>query len=289
MPICPRLVSFFFFFFFFLYEQTGIAWYQKAVLLNESFQVQFNFQIRAQSRSCQYLQQSSSYCDFRGGDGLAVVMSRDPSCTLPAVSCVGQSGSGLGFGGLSRTVAVEFDTWYDRDNGDMFDNHASVQTSATSTAPFAHTNTDSTNHAYSLAASTDIPDLSDGTIHSVTVRYNATVDPRILHPQMCSDAGACDRLQSWPYFAELVEGGAVVGEQIGTLWVYIDGGTDTGEPQFIAPVDMRSFLKANSTMLGLSASTGAAHWQIHDIFDWSICTSYDMSSHQWSTCENIAV
>ena len=44
----------------------------------------------------------------------------------------------LGYGGLNSTLAIEIDTWYNADHGDMYYDHISVQTGGPNAAIGAH-------------------------------------------------------------------------------------------------------------------------------------------------------
>ena len=61
-----------------------------------------------------------------GADGFAFVLHSDPG----GYTTVGNGGKDMGYGGIRKSLAVEFDTWYNPEVGDLFTDHVSIQTSA---------------------------------------------------------------------------------------------------------------------------------------------------------------
>ena len=92
-----------------------------------------------------------------GADGLVFVIQNQSQ------NAVGNQGVGIGYQGMTSSLAVEFDTWLNPGGADPSSNHVSV-----------HTNGTGPNHAdesYSIGMA-DIPgDLYDGQVHEVTIRY----------------------------------------------------------------------------------------------------------------------
>ena len=93
-------------------------------------------------------------CIQTGSDGLAFVLRAD----APAAA-VGRGGGSLGYGGLRRSLAVEFDSWFNDDMGDMYYNHVSVQTGGPSGEVGAHAEQVS-----------DVADVTDVTARSERMR-----------------------------------------------------------------------------------------------------------------------
>ena len=58
-------------------------------------------------------------CMVHGGDGFAFVIQLDPNGT----TTIGSRGEGLGYAGIRNTLVVEFDTWYNPEQGDLFTDH----------------------------------------------------------------------------------------------------------------------------------------------------------------------
>jgi len=130
----------------------GAAWRLPAVKLPPKFKAAFDFAV-------------SEPMGLGPADGFAFVIQGFSPDAL------GGLGGGLGYTGMPNSVAVEFDTWA---------NSASDFGSPTSVADPAvphisiHTRGPQPNDVdeqYSLGASTDVPFLSDGTRHSVVIRY----------------------------------------------------------------------------------------------------------------------
>ncbi len=88
-------------------------------------------------------------------DGMAFVIQDS------AVNTIGGVGGDLGFDGVPRSVAIEFDTYDNDDENDPSENHVSVQTRGTQS--------NSVDHAFSLGSSSLLVDLSDGAQHTVRI------------------------------------------------------------------------------------------------------------------------
>ena len=78
----------------------------------------------------------------------------------------------MGYGGIQNSLAVEFDTYYNEEYMDRYENHVSVNTRG-----FRYPNNAS--HSYSLGATTDIADLTDGQ-HVARIVYSPTFDEEAL-------------------------------------------------------------------------------------------------------------
>ena len=68
-----------------------------------------------------------------------------------------------GYAGVQNSLAVEFDTYYNYEELEPYENHISVQTRG-----WRHKN--SLNHTFSLGHTSTIPDLTDGDIN-VRIKY----------------------------------------------------------------------------------------------------------------------
>jgi len=92
-----------------------------------------------------------------GADGIVFVI-QNMSQTV-----VGTPGVGIGYGGMTSSVAVEFDTWLNGDEHDPSGNHVSIHTGGIGP--------NSTAESYSIA-DVDVPgDFYDGLVHQVVIRY----------------------------------------------------------------------------------------------------------------------
>ncbi|WP_081614422.1 lectin-like domain-containing protein [Novipirellula maiorica] len=89
--------------------QAGSAFYENAIELtsNTSFQSNFSFAINGGSRAS-------------GADGFAFVLQNSPQ----AQGALGGNGGWLGYGGIGKSVAIEFDTW--KNSWDLFNDEVSV-------------------------------------------------------------------------------------------------------------------------------------------------------------------
>ena len=111
-------------------SKSGAVWHSRPLAVLLGFETKFTFQITDQSRTCTLVkdrQFSTSHhqsCMVHGGDGLAFVLHGDPSRSY----ALGDTGEGLGYGGIVNSIAVEFDSWYNPYLGDMFKDHVTVQT-----------------------------------------------------------------------------------------------------------------------------------------------------------------
>ncbi len=70
---------------------------------------------------------------------------------------LGDLGHGLGYSGIPNSLAIEFDTYYNYEYIEPYENHISVHTRG-----WRHNN--DSNQTFSLGHTNDIPDLTDGDI-----------------------------------------------------------------------------------------------------------------------------
>lgn len=94
-----------------------------------------------------------------GGDGFAFVIQ---DSGLDATG-TGPGQGGIGYYGIPRSVALEFDTWYNAERSDPSDNHISIQTLGLEP--------NSNDQSASLGSVTLPFDLQDGNVHSVRIVY----------------------------------------------------------------------------------------------------------------------
>ena len=97
-----------------------------------------------------------------GADGFAFII-QDSS-----PSALGAAGGGIGYAGISRSLAVEFDTWFNIETGvnDTDSNHVAV-----------HTRWQDPNSETDVArlGVASVPfDLEDGQVHTATIAYNGS-------------------------------------------------------------------------------------------------------------------
>lgn len=141
--------------------QNGAIWYTTRQFVQEGFETTFQFQITNLGSNPNYAP---------GADGIVFVIQNHSASSL------GAHGGGIGYGnlnspeeGIPNSIAIEFDTWSNDSNcsgcnfNDPNNNHVSVQTRGL--------DTNTPDHNYSLGTVSNIPDLSDGTTHTVKIDY----------------------------------------------------------------------------------------------------------------------
>ena len=77
---------------------------------------------------------------------------------------LGTAGGSLGYGGIPNAVAVEFDTWYDAELRDPYENHIAILTRGERQLRPEHSN--------HLGVCIDVPDFADGEIHRIRLDYD---------------------------------------------------------------------------------------------------------------------
>lgn len=141
---------------------TGSAWYPRQMNVREGFETTFAFRISNPSTFCKTMDDVYTNCRSRGGDGFAFVLQNDHELGI------GGGGMELGYGGLRDALGIEFDTWFNYEQLDVYENHVSVHVSGRGSAVQA-------NHTYSLGSTSSILDLTDGD-HLVKIMYNPNLD-----------------------------------------------------------------------------------------------------------------
>merc|ERR1711968_193504 len=94
----------------------------------------------------------------------------------------------MGYQGIVNSLAVEFDTYYNPELIEPYENHISVQTRG-----WRYPN--SANESFSLASSVAVPDLTDGE-HTVKIEYVPVFDESALFQ---------GNFQMSPYVAHFLE------------------------------------------------------------------------------------
>lgn len=112
-------------------NKLGSVWRTVRDPLLSGFETGFTFQISDHSRNCRTVRDPSfmqlyQSCTVHGGDGFAFVIQNDRQRT----KTIGKrKGSAMGYGGIRNSIAIEFDTWFNDNTGDMWEDHVSVQVS----------------------------------------------------------------------------------------------------------------------------------------------------------------
>jgi hypothetical protein len=175
----------------------GSVWHTTQQSVGVGFTTTFAFQITNPGGV-------NDYGGNSGGDGLAFVIQNESSTAFPP----SLGGGDIGYNGISNSVAVEFDTYNNAtDNGDPSGNHISVQTCGILPNNW--------NHTYSLGATSAIPDLSDGSVHTASIMYA----DNLLHVYL-DDAQVLNDSVDLASTLELNEGKAWVGFTAATGLAY---------------------------------------------------------------------
>lgn len=132
--------------------------------VREGFDTSFTFRLSNPSTFCKSMDDAYTNCRSRGGDGFAFVMQNDQAIGI------GSGGMELGYGGLQNALAVEFDTWFNHEQLDVYENHISVHVSDRGDG-----NAVQANHTHSLGSTSNILDLTDGN-HVVKITYTPNLD-----------------------------------------------------------------------------------------------------------------
>jgi len=167
------------------HRSRGAAWPVEKQLVAFGFDTVFTFQSNA-----------------RWGNGLAFVIQNHEAASL------GVDGAGIGYGsgyfdeaGIPNSLAVEFDTYSNRECFDPYQDHISVQTNGRGgNSPF---------HTSSLGSAVSPVDLNDGNVHNVRIRYvpgtlavflDHFVSPVLTAPVELSALLDLDRGRAWVGF-----------------------------------------------------------------------------------------
>jgi hypothetical protein len=137
--------------------QSGSAWLANRQDVQNGFSTMFQFQMSARGDVFKDEETKDT-----GGDGFAFVIQNE------GPKAMGNPGGGMGYAGIANSLAVEFDTWDNNESGhfllrDPDDNHVSVQTRGTAK--------NSEFKGCSLGLTPNLPELSDGEIHTVKIEY----------------------------------------------------------------------------------------------------------------------
>ncbi len=124
-------------------REVGAVWYYHKQNIANGFETQFTFKITDVARG--------------GGDGLAFVIQNHD------IAAIGQNGGAIGYAGIPKSVAIEFDTW--PNYGDPNGNHLAVHT--------AGINANNSGRESQLGFATLPFPLDDGNPHIVKIVYRS--------------------------------------------------------------------------------------------------------------------
>jgi hypothetical protein len=131
----------------------GSAWSTTKQPVANGFEARFSMRLSSPGPADLLVQGNTT----PGADGLVFVLQN------MAGDAVGSQGVGVGYQGMTSSLAVEFDTWLNPGGLDPSSNHVSI-----------HTNGLGPNHAdetFSLGSAVIPGDLYDNQVHQVVVRY----------------------------------------------------------------------------------------------------------------------
>jgi len=155
----------------------------------------------------------------------------------------------MGYTGISNAIAVEFDTWYNPDIGDLFSDHIAIQASGPSRELVS-------NDTQTMGAARPIS-LADGQVHTVKIQYfNHLKYDLLVHFSATR--------QLVPYLKDAGES-----RRLGTLVIYVD---DMSEPLTAIPFNMNVAmrLQEGQAYIGFTGATGKS-WERHDLLSWYFC------------------
>ena len=192
-------------------RRAGGVWYGRRLNVREGFDTTFVLKPSNPSTRCDLMHGAHSHCRSRGGDGFAFVVQEDRPTAL------GREGAGLGYDGINNSLAVEFDTFYNPELLDVYENHVSVHSNGWRRPNSAH-------EEASFAATARIPDLATfpdplRTVRLVRVTYDPVFDPSLAR----GDAfAASPKVAEFFTNADFAGGGLPdFGNGLGTLSVYV--------------------------------------------------------------------
>jgi hypothetical protein len=235
-------------------NRAGSVWFQERQPVLKGFETEFSFQLTERSRNCKTTTVIAERCMPNGGDGFAFVVHYDNLLSL------GTASSSLGYGGIVNSLAIEFDTWFNVEKSDVYENHVSVQTKGLEP--------NESHHRSKIALTTSIPLLQDGNVHNVRIRYESKLLP--VHTKD-------EKFLAGPNSLNWLKTGS------GVILVYID---DFTRPALIAPINLQDTLalpKDGRAFVGFTAATGNAY-QNHDILSWSFKEACSQDCNKVGIC-----
>lgn len=151
-------------------RQLASVWYAEPLPVLAGFDTRFTFQITDQSKRCFEVKDQHfgvrqyHSCSVHGGDGFAFVLhshaNKSDTLGVRGAGAVGRSE--MGFEGLENSLAVEFDTWFNAEHPDTFNDHVAVYSNGQAGNTLLET---------ARLSATVLRDLADGKVHVVKIRY----------------------------------------------------------------------------------------------------------------------
>jgi hypothetical protein len=193
-------------------------------------------------------------CTVHGGDGFAFVVHLDKNET----EAIGIDGHELGYGGISNSIAIEFDTWTNvntQGSNDFFHDHIAIHSMS------INGNTAGELSALGFARPVE---LADGKVHQIKIQYLPYVAVKYFHQLTAND-------NLIPYIKDNGKG-----RRLGTIAIFIDGGIEKDIPILAIPINLSVLLDLPQSLayVGFTGSTGK-RWETHEIINWSWCDTGD--------------
>ncbi|CAK9037332.1 Uncharacterized protein SCF082_LOCUS22099 [Durusdinium trenchii] len=260
-------------------RSSGAAWYPRPMNVREGFEAEFAFRLSNPSLVCKIMDDVATHCRSRGADGIAFVVQNDDPFAL------GAGGMGLGYEGMENALAIEFDTFFNPEKGDAYENHVGVMTRGWREPV-------SSSHTFELGGAAALPDLANQVIR-VKVVYEPTISPDALfsdsfvvspHTSLFMtghnpNPGEEDNQGRAEYLADSF--GVSLEDDlhprdwftgVGLLQVFVQ---DLTTPLFSTALNLDATLRLQSgrAFLGFTAATGDSFWQTHDLLDWTFRSS----------------
>ncbi|MCB0211917.1 MAG: hypothetical protein KDJ52_21430 [Anaerolineae bacterium] len=138
-------------------NQIGAVWSSTKKPVQNGFETVFEFQLTELGGAVNRTDETT------GGDGFTFIIQND------TLSFLGENGAGLGYPPVANSLAIEFDTWLNDGIAlgpnlkDPNGNHISIHTRGLEPND-GHEDS-------SIGATIDLPDISDGEIHTVKIVY----------------------------------------------------------------------------------------------------------------------
>jgi len=149
-------------------HQVGTAWYTTRVSLAKGFSTTFRFQIGGGTPSpgdgFAFVVQNGQFCNTTTG----ATANETPS---PGVDCPSGEGGSLGYISLTKSVAIEFDTFQNPTYSDVSGDEVGIQSCGTSANTVDHANEACNFGQTDLSTLTPAISLTDGAVHTATISY----------------------------------------------------------------------------------------------------------------------
>ena len=237
-------------------SQNGTVFHALEQSLGNGFETTFSFQVNDQGGA-------TDASGNAGGDGLAFIIQRQGAdVSGPRVGYIPYS--------IPDCLAVEFDTWYNRNLDDPDGNHISLQPVGPSPDGYSEFF-----QSLSLGSTSSIPDMSDGNLHTARISY----EPGVLRVYL--DDLATPAL-TVPIDLRDVNGTSVL-DAAGRAWVGLAAGTGGAYEAHdilswsltLAPGPLLSITRLGSSQVRISWPTSAPGYNLE--------TATSLPASAWTT------